>query len=310
MTDVSTPVADVATLTDATDQCSVASITAPTATDNCVGAVTGTTTATFPITAQGTTTITWTYVDGNGNTSTQTQDVVITDATAPVEDVTVLADSVSECEVTPIAPTATDNCAGTVIGTTNTSFPVTTAGTTTITWTYDDGKGNTSTQTQDVVITLIDATVTLSGDTMTANSTSYTYQWVDCDNANAPIVGATSQSFVPTIGGNYAVEISNGSCTVTSVCNNSTVSINENSFISNINIFPNPTNDFINVSMANGGSPVNFTLLSVDGKVVYQLNNITDRTIAIDISKNIKGIYFLRVDNNDNESNVYKVIKN
>ncbi|MFT5601353.1 MAG: hypothetical protein ACI9N1_001596, partial [Flavobacteriales bacterium] len=97
ITDVSAPVADVATLTDATDQCSVASITAPTATDNCVGAVTGTTTTTFPITAQGTTTITWTYDDGNGNTSTQTQDVVITDATAPVADVATLTDATDQC---------------------------------------------------------------------------------------------------------------------------------------------------------------------------------------------------------------------
>jgi ferredoxin len=308
ITDVTAPVEDVATLTDATGQCSVAAITAPTATDNCVGTVTGTTTTTFPITAQGTTTITWTYDDGNGNSSTQTQDVVITDVTAPVEDVATLADSVSECDVTPIAPTATDNCAGAVTGTTTTTFPITAQGTTTITWTYVDGNGNSSTQTQDVVITPIDTTVTLSGDTMTANATGYSYQWVDCDNGNTPVAGATNQSFIPTTGGNYAVEISNGDCMYMSACDLSTVSVNENNILSTINIYPNPANDFINVSMANGGSSVNFTLLSIDGKVVYQLNNVTDKKVVIDISNNSKGIYFLKV-STDNDSNVYKVIK-
>jgi ferredoxin len=308
ITDVTAPVEDVATLTDATDQCSVAAITAPTATDNCAGAVTGTTTTTFPITAQGTTTITWTYVDAAGNSSTQTQDVVITDVTAPVEDIATLVDSVSECDVTPLAPTATDNCAGAVTGTTTTTFPITASGTTTITWTYVDGNGNSSTQTQDVVITPIDTTVTLSGDTMTANATGYTYQWVDCDNGNTPVAGATNQSFIPTTGGNYAVEISNGDCMYMSDCDLSHVSVNENNILSTINIYPNPANDFINVSMANGGSSVNFTLLSIDGKVVYQLNNVTDKKVVIDISNNSKGIYFLKV-STDNDSKVYKVIK-
>mgnify|MGYP003312091409 FL=1 len=70
-------------MADVTAECEVTAITAPTATDNCGGSITGTTTTTFPITAQGTTVVTWTYDDGNGNTSTQTQNVVISDVTAP-----------------------------------------------------------------------------------------------------------------------------------------------------------------------------------------------------------------------------------
>ena len=61
-----------------TSECSVTNLTAPTATDNCAGAITGTHNASLPITVQGTTVVTWTYSDGNGNTSTQTQNVVIT----------------------------------------------------------------------------------------------------------------------------------------------------------------------------------------------------------------------------------------
>ncbi|MBL4592385.1 MAG: T9SS type A sorting domain-containing protein [Flavobacteriales bacterium] len=88
----------------------------------------------------------------------------------------------------------------------------------------------------------------------------------------------------------------------------SCVGINENSPFGQVSIYPNPANNIINVSLTKGNSPVNFTLLSIDGKVVYQLNNVTDKTVAIDISNNSKGIYFLRIDN-DNDYNVYKVIK-
>ncbi|RKF03177.1 gliding motility-associated-like protein [Tenacibaculum lutimaris] len=158
--DKTAPVADTATLSDITAECEVTSLTAPTATDNCVGGITGTTTTSFPITTQGTTEVTWTYNDGNGNTSTQIQKVVIKDVTAPVADTATLSDITAECEVTSLtAPTATDNCVGGITGTTTTSFPITTQGTTEVTWTYNDGNGNTSTQIQKVVIKDVTAPV-------------------------------------------------------------------------------------------------------------------------------------------------------
>src|SRR5690606_12246360 len=137
------PTPDVAILADLTDECSVNALTAPTATDNCGGTVTVTHNATLPISTQGTTVVTWTYADTNGNTSTQTQNVVITDNTAPIADVTPLDDVIAQCEVTALTPpTATDNCGGTITGTTTTTLPVSTQGPTLITWTYDDGNGN------------------------------------------------------------------------------------------------------------------------------------------------------------------------
>lgn len=65
---------------------------------------------------------------------------------------------------------------------------------------------------------LIDATVTLRGKTLTASEPGATYQWIDCDNGNAPIDGATGQSFEAQASGNYAVIISTEDCEVTSLC--------------------------------------------------------------------------------------------
>ena len=156
--DVTAPVADAMTLTNITAECEVdtSMLIPPTATDTCVGDITATTPPII-ITTQGMTTITWTYDDGNGNTSTQTQDVVINDETDPVPDVAILADFTADCEVTAsdlTPPTATDNCGGMVTVTSDANgLPLTGEGMTTmITWTYNDGNGNTSMQTQNVVI--------------------------------------------------------------------------------------------------------------------------------------------------------------
>jgi len=59
----------------------------------------------------------WTFSDGNGNSSTANQTVIVKDATAPVAPV--LANVTGECSATVTAPTTTDNCAGTVTGTTS-----------------------------------------------------------------------------------------------------------------------------------------------------------------------------------------------
>jgi len=77
--DVTAPVADVATLTDIVNYCGVMSdeIPVPTATDNCAGVLNATTTDPLDYTEVGTYVITWTYDDGNGNTTTQTQNITV-----------------------------------------------------------------------------------------------------------------------------------------------------------------------------------------------------------------------------------------
>lgn len=151
--DVTAPVVDLGNLPDVISECEITSITLPSATDNCVGLLLGTTTTVFPITAQGTTVVTWTYDDGSGNITMQNQNVIITDVSTPIADLSVLDDVISICQVASLtAPSASDNCSGTVLGTTSTSLPITAQGTTTIIWTFDDGNGNFSTQSQNIVI--------------------------------------------------------------------------------------------------------------------------------------------------------------
>src|SRR5206468_3293944 len=122
-------------------------------TDNCAGSITGTTGDPLTCNPQGTYTVHWTYNDGNGNNSYQSQTVVVKDAIAPVPDVATLDTVKGQCSATiSSAPNATDNCAGSITGTTGDPLTCNAQGTYTVQWTYNDGNGNNSYQSQTVVV--------------------------------------------------------------------------------------------------------------------------------------------------------------
>ncbi len=116
-----------------------------------------------------------TITDANGCFTTQVVTIITTpDVTAPVPTVAVLPTITNYCAVlaSEIAvPTAVDNCTGTINGTTTDPLTYNTPGSYTITWSYNDGNGNISTQTQTVevlasplnAVTFSDAQVTYDG---------------------------------------------------------------------------------------------------------------------------------------------------
>ena len=241
--------------------------------------------------------VTWTFDDGSGNVVTQTQDIVIDDITAPVADIASLPDITDPCSAASLtAPTASDNCAGAITGTTTTELPITTSGTTMVTWTYDDGNGNTSTQMQNIIITPVDNSISQSGGTLTATANGLTYQWIDCSNGNAPISGATSQSFSPGSDGSFAVEITSGNCTVTSECIDVMLLAASNP-VNNIEIYPNPTAEFIHVHLLDV-QPTEIKLLSLVGKTIKNFGVLVDRAV-LRIADLQSGIYILQLDNGE-----------
>ncbi|MBE2247577.1 MAG: hypothetical protein IAE67_09995, partial [Candidatus Competibacteraceae bacterium] len=76
-----------------------ATLTPPTATDDCDGTITGATLDPTTYTSQGSYAVVWTYTDAAGNAASQIQAVNINDVTAPVADVSNI-DVSSECSVT------------------------------------------------------------------------------------------------------------------------------------------------------------------------------------------------------------------
>ncbi|PHN08133.1 HYR domain-containing protein [Flavilitoribacter nigricans] len=136
---------------DPTSCAQIATWTVPTATDACDGAVaynsaSHTPGTSFPL---GTTAVSYTFQDAAGNGSACNFSVTVVDNTSPVKPT--LAKVTAYCEVELTVPSTTDNCAGTIDGTTANSY-FDEPGLYTVSWKFDDGNGNVSYQDQAVEV--------------------------------------------------------------------------------------------------------------------------------------------------------------
>ncbi|NRA10423.1 MAG: T9SS type A sorting domain-containing protein [Crocinitomicaceae bacterium] len=282
---------DVATLLDVNDEC-FSDPVPPTATNDCGAQINGVPDVTMPIITPGSTLVTWTYDDGQGNVLTQTQTIILTDATAPVADSVSLPDLSDMCDVSSVtAPTATDNCMGTITGTTTTTFPVSTPGASVIIWSFDDGSGNISTQTQNILNGAIDNGAQLVGSQLNATALVAAYQWLECEANYAIIPGEVNQFYDATSTGLYAVEITQGGCVDTSDCILVNFAAIEEIDIENLTIYPNPTQGNFTVSTL--GRIESIQIVDVLGRAISLPINLADRTVNGAELKN--GNYFVIV---------------
>jgi len=299
--DVTAPLPDLNSLPDVTGECSVSTPSAPTATDNCLNAVvTVTNDGTWPISDQGTTIVTWTFDDGHGNTSTQTQNIVIEDVTSPNPDQTSLPDIIACIQANmPTPPTATDNCSGALTGTTLTSFPITAQGNTVVTWVFEDGNGNSEVQFQNVTVNTVDATTSLSDLTISSNQNGASYVWIDCNNGNQAITGETNQGFMASTNGSYAVVVTINGCSDTSACvdiNNVGLQDLENELIS---IHPNPSSGVFTINSEM--NILRLEVIDIQGRLIFKSDNITpnSKDYSVDISNAVNGNYLINVVTSD-----------
>ncbi len=244
-----------------------------------------------------------------GADSLMTIYIFIDDASVPVPDVASLSDASFDCSATPTAPTATDACSGTIVGTTTTTFPITTIGTTTVTWTYDDGVGNISTQDQDIIVNTIplDITVNQSGFSLTANETADSYVWLDCNDSYNLVPFATSQTFNFLADGNYACEITVGGCVDTTDCYIiSGIGFEENEKM-NLAVYPNPTSGIFTITGITSDGII--TIYAADGKLVLTKKSISDENSQIDLSGFERGIYLVKFKNDESEKTIRVVLQ-
>jgi hypothetical protein len=160
------------------------------------------------------------------------------------------------------------------------------------------------TQMLDLTISPIDSSVTLSGNTLTANDITSTYQWVDCDANNAPIQGETNQSFTPTVNGNYAVNLSFNDCMVTSNCTAITSLGLQPITSKGILMYPNPTSgifyvDSVNIKLSN------ITIFDSLGRMIMEVKP-TDFKTAINLGQFAYGIYIVKM-TQDNKQIIKKL---
>ncbi len=93
----------------------------------------------------------------------------------------------------------------------------------------------------ELTINTVDVTVNVNTTGLHANQAGGTYQWLDCNDQNNPLTGATQQDFSPQQNGNYAVVVTANGCSDTSDCHSFSVTgITDTDPFGFTRIFPNP----------------------------------------------------------------------
>jgi len=134
-------------------------------------------------------------------------------------------------------------------------------------------------------------TITRSFDTLFSSSNADN-QWY---LSNSAISGATNYYYITNSNGNYYVKVTNSSGCSSNSANYyyNSVGIENSKNTSSIKIFPNPTNNIINISGENINSIV---VMNIQGQKINEYNNSTkSKNIKIDLSSNSYGVYLLKI---------------
>lgn len=151
--------------------------------------------------------------------------------------------------------------------------------------------------TINLTINTVDVSTNNTDNVLSATPNASSYQWIDCGNGNQAINGATNQSFIPTVNGSYAVIVNDGTCSDTSACllvDN--LRIDEMLSFYGINVFPNPSKDFLNITFAKANSLSKLSIKDLTGRILISetLENAT--SVQFDIVQFSDGIYVLEIE--------------
>ncbi len=196
-----------------------------------------------------------------------------------------------------------DNNNAPISGETDQSFTATTTGNYAVVIT--DGQCVDTSDCVNLEVCNVDVTTTTTDVTIEANAAGLTYQWIDCDNNDAPISGETGQSYTATSNGNYAVIVTDGLCADTSDCVTiNTIAVEEEHLV--LSVYPNPVKDQLTIN-ATGSAIETVKIVTVTGKTVAVIA-VEGESTKINTSNWKTGVYFIEV-NTLNGSKIVKVIK-
>jgi len=149
--------------------------------------------------------------------------------------------------------------------------------------------------TIDLTILSVDNSVSINGITLTANSLTGTFQWVDCNDGYSHISGETNQSFTPTANGSYAVIISDV-CTDTSSCfdiNSVGIDVAQ---MENSQVFPNPNSGQFVIKSSK--IPDLISVSDLIGNEIIQIIPM-DFTTNVSLEGFSAGVYYVHVSSNN-----------
>jgi hypothetical protein len=179
----------------------------------------------------------------------------------------------------------------------------------TATHTLTNAVGCDSVVTLNLTINIVDITVSQSGLTLTANQVGGTYQWIDCNAGNMPIVGETAQSFTPVGNGDYAVIVTANNCTDTSTCFNIVVNSIPVAFAEmEVRVYPNPTVGEVTIEFEEVIERGIARLVDVHGRLLLQKSLDDVQVIQLNMNELPTAVYFLELQTSKGTYNK-KIIK-
>jgi hypothetical protein len=189
----------------------------------------------------------------------------------------------------------------------NVAFAPTTTQTYTVTGTALNGC-----QSSDQVLVTVNATpvalVSIVDDvTIAASPAGMNYQWINCASGT-DIPTATAAQFTAAANGSYAVIVTSlqGCEDVSDCIDINSVGLDQIN-ISDINVFPNPTNGEVNVTMSEN-MMVDVQIFDAQGKLVAEQMNVTNNG-KLNISNVTPGVYMVRL-TAENAVQTFRVVKN
>jgi len=156
----------------------------------------------------------------------------------------------------------------------------------------------------------VDTTVSVNGNVLRAQESGATYQWLDCNLLNNPILGATGQSFSPKVKGRYAVEITKDGFVLRSGCHEikKASGIWDKHPVSTTKVYPNPAKDFVIIEPEDEHRPFTVILLDIQGREMKTFNNLTPEMARISLNVPM-GMYFLKIILNNKRDIIKLIVK-
>lgn len=228
------------------------------------------------------------------------------EVTAPTLDIPSLAPLQEKCPIeAPLYPTATSSCGEPIIGVPNVTFPIIDKSISSITWTYDAGYDQVTTQKQDILWLAYD---TIEVEQYVENaylSIDYVYadvQWLDCNNNMLPIIESdnslyfytyTSGSFTAVISQTYNDCIDTLACTTISF-DTSSLGFEEHKDIL-FSVSPNPSTDGLFTITAEDKIMSSVSVINELGKIVFESTDVHSSGTTINLGDQ-SGVFILKIE--------------
>lgn len=147
----------------------------------------------------------------------------------------------------------------------------------------------------DLTINNVNVGVTQNRDSLRANSSGTSYQWLNCNANFAPLVGENDSLFIAKNDGAYAVEIKNGNCIDTSSCFTvNSIGIDPMQPNGSISIYPNPSNGILHIDMANINNAI-LKIVNTNGKQILFNHQLKSGISKLELDQS-SGVYIIQIE--------------